>query len=372
MAVTTKQAAIDNLQAIAQLIVQSPEAQIQEIVNKVGDQLQQMQQVDQAQDISIQSIEGQIQTIQQQLTELPQLGTEETERVLELIAENMPEVAQLTLPTVIYRGQEYTLKAFSDMVALQEGKKPVDYSEATYTPEGYLSSVLVKYDDTTQETVTLAHTESEDGTKAIYIGKLPEAGGAVDAFEWHVGITRINSPLLGLSIARHSDMQVMRLIGVSHLIHWGDTSASGEAPGGAGNGNDDGAGNDGNVPGEAPEGLQDVPLSPLDGGFTANSAHQTDAVGGGFVNFTVPNQGLYRVAVTNAVVNASYAVSAAGEALGNLIADSNGNAAGVIALQSGDVASIATGAAGTPFTASIVELDQGLDTGDDEGVPPTA
>ncbi|MEO0348837.1 MAG: hypothetical protein AAF282_02165 [Cyanobacteria bacterium P01_A01_bin.15] len=369
MAVTTKQAAIDNLQAIAQLIVQSPEAQIQEIVNKVGSQLQQMLQVDQQQGDAITQHTQAIADIQQQLIELTQLGDVETQRVLELIAENVPEIANITLPTVTYRGADYSLADFVNIVSAQQGKKPVDYSEATYTPEGYLSSVLVRYDDGTQETITLTFTESEDGQKAIYIGQLPEAGGAADAFEWHVGITRLNSPLMGLSIARHSDMQVMRLIGTSHLINWGDSPTSENASNAPAPGDDINS-SQGEPPSSTPDGLQDVPLNPLEGGFSANSANQTDAIGGGFVNFTVPNQGLYRVAVTNAVVAASYVVSAAGETPGSLVADSNGNAAGVIALQSGDVVSIATPAAGTPFTASIIELDQGLEPGDDSDEPP--
>lgn len=371
MATTTKQAAIDNLQAIGQLIVQSPETQIQEIVNKIGDQLQQLLQVDQQQGEGITQNTQAITAMQQQLMELPQLGDLETQRVLELIAENIPEVANITLPTVTYRGADYSLADFVTMVSAQQGKKPVDYSEATYTPEGYLSSVRVKYDDGSQETVTLTHAENEDGTKAIYIGKLPEAGGATDAFEWQVGITRINSPLLGLSMARHSDMQVMRLIGTSHLINWGDHPTAG-----TGNTAPDPGDETSEEPGDAPEstpnGLQDVPLSPLEGGFSVSKANQTDAVGGGFANFPIYKQGLYRVAVTSAVVGASYAVSAAGQQLGSLVADSNGNAAGVIALQSGDVASIATTAEGTPFTASIVELDQGLEPGDGDTEAPPA
>ena len=400
MAVTTKQAALDNLKAIGTLILQSPDAQIQEIVNKVGDQLQQLRQVDQLQNDQLTTLDSEIVTIKATLNSLPQLGDEETQRVLELIANNMPEVAQLTLPKVTYRGHEYTLAEFVNMVSVQEGKKPISYSEATYTPEGYLSSVLVRYDDSSEETVTLAYTETADGKTAIYVGQTPHAGGPVDAFEWHVTISHIQSPLLQLDVKRHTDMTLMRLVGTSHLINWNSSPGEGSELGdaGAGEPGDVGTGEPGDVgtgepgdvgtgepgdvgtgepgdvgtgepgdvgagePGDVSNEIQDTPLSPLAGGFSTTSNHSVDALGGGFVNITVPNTGLYRVALVNAVAASTYAVSAAGNPLGSLTADAVGSAAGVISLQSGNVVSVMTAATGTPFSVGVTELDQGLGT----------
>ncbi len=225
MSSTVKQAAVDSLSLLSQVLPMAPEAAIQELAVALNSRIDQ-----QAQDIG--TNQTAIQALQTQVAELPNLQEAERQEVLALIQENLPS---LDLGFSIgYQGEQIDGQVFLQMLADQQAAKPIAVDEVQRT-DGYVTSAKVLMSDATEQTITFERTTSADGTVATYLGKVSDgAGGIVDGYEMKFNVSKLTVAGLTLNKTWDQDLISHRLFVTGLSIEFEaivpDEAKSGDVP----------------------------------------------------------------------------------------------------------------------------------------------
>lgn len=202
MTTTVKQSAVDALSLLSQVLPMAPDAAIQELAVALNSRIDQ-----QAQDISTNQTD--IQTLQAQVAELPNLQEAERQAVLTMIQENLPNL-DLNF-NINYFGELIDGQVFLQMLADQQAAKPIAVDEVQRT-DGYVTSAKVVMSDTTEQTITFERTTSEDGTVATYTGQISDgAGGVVDGYEMKFNVSKLT--VAGLTLNKTWDQDL-----ISHRV----------------------------------------------------------------------------------------------------------------------------------------------------------
>ena len=201
MATTVKQAAVDSLSLLTQVLPMAPDAAIQELAVALNSRIEQ-----QAQSINTNSTD--IATLQAQVADLPNLQEAERQEVLSMIQANLPNL-DLTF-TVNYQGELVDGQVFLQMLANQQAVKPVAVDEVQRT-DGYVTSAKVVMSDATEQTITFQRTTSEDGSVATYTGQISDGGGLVDGYQMKFNVSKLTVSGLALSKTWDQDLISHRL-----------------------------------------------------------------------------------------------------------------------------------------------------------------
>ncbi|NEQ50326.1 MAG: hypothetical protein F6K11_09370 [Leptolyngbya sp. SIO3F4] len=218
MVTVLKQSAVDSLSLLSQVLPMAPDAAIQELAVALNSRIDQ-----QAQDIS--TNQADIQALQAQVAELPNLQEAERQEVLALIQENLPNL-DLRF-NINYSGQLIDGQAFLQLLVNQQAAKPIAVDEVQRT-DGYVTSAKILMSDSSEQTITFERTTSEDGTVATYLGKISDgAGGVIDGYEMKFNMSKLSVAGLNLSKTWDQDLISHRLFVTGLSIEF-DTISSGE------------------------------------------------------------------------------------------------------------------------------------------------
>ncbi|MGD1858164.1 MAG: hypothetical protein ACFB2W_28340 [Leptolyngbyaceae cyanobacterium] len=198
MSLAVKQAAVDSLGLLSQVLPMAPDEAIQEVAVALNSRIDQN-----AQNISANADD--IQILKAQVAELPNLQEAERQAVLAMIQENLPNL-DLSF-NLNYRGEQIDGQVFLQMLANQEAVKPVAVDEVQRT-NGYVTSAKVLMSDTTEQTVTFERTTSDDGTMATYTGRIADgSGGVIDGYQMTFNISKL--AVAGLNLTKTWDQDLI-------------------------------------------------------------------------------------------------------------------------------------------------------------------
>ena len=202
MTTTVKQSAVDTLSLLSQVLPMAPDAAIQELAVVLNSRIDQ-----QAQDIN--TNQADIQTLQAQVAELPNLQESERQEVLAMIQENLPNL-DLSF-NINYSGEQIDGPGFLQMLADQQAAKPIAVDEVQRT-DGYVTSAKVLMSDSTEQTITFERTTSVDGTVATYTGQISDgSGGIVNGYEMKFNVSKLT--VAGLTLNKTWDQDL-----ISHRV----------------------------------------------------------------------------------------------------------------------------------------------------------
>lgn len=215
------QANVSALALLTQVLPQTSEAATQEVAIALKNLIDQ-----QAQDIE--SNANDIELLQQQVQDLPNLQPQERQEVIQLIQQYLPDFAPRYV--VNYRGEQVDAIAFANALAEQAQKKPYAVSEVQRS-NGRVTSAKLLFDDATEQTVTFARTVSEDGTEATYMGSVPNGvGGLMEGYEAKFRICSLQVPGLSLNSTWDGDLVSHRLVIDSFKISFPSLAESSATP----------------------------------------------------------------------------------------------------------------------------------------------
>lgn len=207
---TVKQSAVDTLSLLGPILPMMPTAAMQEVSVQLKNLIDQNAQ-------TLTTNAAAIAQLQADVADLPNLNPAERSEVLNLISQEMNNLNIDPSFVVNYRGDSVDAQVFLQMLADQQAAKPVEVKEVTKSPEGYVTSAKIVFDDAAEQTVTFSRTVDQAGTVATYTGQIPDGvGGLADGYEYRLGIVKFDIPGLTLASSWDGDLISQKLF-ISNL-----------------------------------------------------------------------------------------------------------------------------------------------------------